>query len=153
MTPIYQKTQIGFTSLVIVMALLLFIHLVGWITNAPTLVLRIEDVVVGVLLLPLLTLTLRVTSSSIEWWFSFGLARQRIALTEIIRSRPIKTSVMSGFGVHWSGDSVLWAVSGFRAVMMDLTDGRHIAVSTDEPEQVVNLIESLRRQPASSSPQ
>jgi hypothetical protein len=142
---LYQKTQFGSTSLVIVAAVLLFVHLVGWITTEPAVILRIEDIFVALLLIPLLTLTLRVTSSSVEWWFSFGLARQHIALSEITGARSIKTSIMSGFGVHWSGDSVLWAVSGFRAVMMDLSDGQHIAVSTNDPERVVELIESLRK--------
>jgi uncharacterized membrane protein YgcG len=143
--PLYQKTQIGFTSLAVVLILLLFVHVIGRITLAPALVLHIEDIIGGVIVIPLLTLTLRVTPSSVEWWFSLGLARQRVALSEIAGARTIKTSIMSGFGVHGSGGSALWAVSGFRAVMMDLSDGRHIAVSSDEPERVVELIESLRR--------
>ncbi len=143
--PLYQKTQFGYTSLAIFLAVLLFIHLIAWITNEPLTILRIEDVLIAVLLIPLLTLTVCVTPLSVEWWFSLGLARQHIALSEIIRARPIKTSLMSGFGVHGSGDSVLWSVSGFQAVMMDLADGRHIAVSTHEPQRLVDLIESLRK--------
>jgi hypothetical protein len=141
---VYQKTQFGSTSLVTVLVLLLFVHFTGWVTNEPQMILRIIDASLAVLVIPLLSLTIRVTSTSIEWWFTFGIARQRLDLSKVGGVRAIETTVMSGLGVHWSGENALWAVAVPRAVIMDLVDGRHIALSSNEPDRLVQVLDSLR---------
>jgi hypothetical protein len=141
---IYQKTQFGTTSLVLLAAILLFMHLTGWITNEPASWLRVTDIALVVLAIPLSTLTIRVTPSGVEWWFTFGLARQRIPLSDVTSVRSISTPTMWGLGVHWSENGVLWAVSGPRALMMDVSGDRHIAISTNDPDRLVEVVERLK---------
>lgn len=132
-------------SVAILAIVLLAIHVIAWITDEPRIIVRIIDICFVIIAIPLLTLTIRVTRTTIEWWFSFGLAKQCIELNEISCAHLIKTSVLSGVGVHWSGDYVLWAVSGFRAVMFDLVDGQHFAVSTSDAERLIEVIASLKQ--------
>ena len=141
---LYRRTQLGLTSWLILLAIAGYVILVSAITSAP---IWIISTTLGILFLCgilLSSLTLRVTTNAVEWWFTFGIAKQHVALAEIDSVRTSKSTIMSGFGVHYGPDnSVLWAVGGFDVVTLDLKDGRHIGISTNDPRAVTDVISPL----------
>lgn len=100
-------------------------------------------VVLLLVAIPLSSMTIRITPSLVEWWFSFGIAHQRLPMSEVRGVRTLRTSLLSGLGVHWSGTSVLWAVSGPNAVALELSDERLVGLSTNEPQVVADVIKGL----------
>ncbi|HKW44265.1 MAG TPA: hypothetical protein VJN22_01325 [Candidatus Eremiobacteraceae bacterium] len=140
---LYQRTQFGSTAVILVGAIAGFISIMAWITDEPRWLALATLAFLILVLTPLTTMTIRVTPSAVEWWFSFGIAHQRLAISEVRGVRVMRTSLLSGLGIHGSGDSVLWAVSGSSALGLELSDGRLIGLSTNEPQVVVDVIKPL----------
>ena len=120
-----------------------FIYFMSWITDEPRSWALATVGFVVLVSVPLTSMTIRITPSAVEWWFSFGIARQRLAMSEVLGARVLRTSLLSGLGVHWSGANVLWAVSGPNAVALKLSDERLVGLSTNEPQVVVDVINRL----------
>ena len=130
-------------SLIVAAAVLAYICFMAWITDEPRSLVLATAVFLMLVITPLTTMTIRITPSTIEWWFSFGIAHQRLAMSEVRGARVLRTSLLSGLGVHWSGANVLWAVSGPNAVALELSEERLLGMSTNEPQVVVDVIRRL----------
>ena len=143
MTTLYQKTQFGLASVLFMGAIAGFIYFMGWITDEPRSWALATVGLVVLVSVPLSSMTIRITPSTVEWWFAFGIAHQRLAISELRGARVLRTTLLSGLGVHWSGSNVLWAVSGPNAVALELSDERLIGLSTNEPQVVIDVINRL----------
>jgi len=141
--PVYQRTQFGSSSLIVAAVTLAYICFIAWITDEPRSWVLATAVFLVLVMTPLTTMTIRITVSAVEWWFSFGIAHQRLAMSEVLGARALRTSLLSGLGVHWSGANVLWAVAGPNAVALELSDERLVGLSTNEPQVVVDVIKRL----------
>jgi hypothetical protein len=142
---LYRRTQFGSTFVMIMLGVLIFINIMAWITNEPPWMLRAIEIALVCVTIPGLTLTVRVSRTAVEWWFPFGLLRQRVPLSQIEYARTTKTGFASGFGVRWSGDYTRWSVSGFEATTLDLADGRHVSIGSPEAKRLANVINDARQ--------
>ena len=97
-------------------------------------------VVASLVLLLFCALTVEVDDEAIRVRLGIGLVRKRIPLAEAVSWRAVRNPWYSGWGIKLGPRGVLWNVSGFRAVEIDLPDGRRFRIGTDEPEELVRAI-------------
>ena len=89
------------------------------------------------------TLTTVVAGGVLEVFFGPGLIRRHINLNDIREVRIVTNPWYCGWGISWIGRGWLWNASGWRAVELELGDGRRFRVGSDEPEA---LAQALRPQ-------
>lgn len=149
---VYEKTQFGLATVLTIGAIMAVIYFTAIVTDEPRpMFLTIEGVLV-VIALAFSTMTIRVTSTALEWWFAFGLLHQRKALAEIVQVGTIATPVLAGFGYRVSDTGAIWRVNGSTAVLFDLVDGKRLALGSDEPERAVAAVKPLlTARPAATS--
>ena len=81
------------------------------------------------------SLTIEITDRELSWRFGPGLIRKSVQLAEIVSAKPVKTTFLEGWGIHWSpGKGWLYNVSGFDAVSITLRGGKRFTLGTDEPQ-------------------
>lgn len=97
-------------------------------------------------------LTVEVDHDSIRLRFGVGLVRKRIPLADALAWRAVRNPWYSGWGIRLGPRGVLWNVSGFDAVELDLPGGRRFRVGTDEPTELVAAISRARGVAASPPP-
>ncbi len=93
------------------------------------------------------SMTIAVEHGHLSWCFGFGLLRKSVALSDIARVEPTRTSVLEGWGIHWTTRGWLYNVSGFDAVWIQLRPGKQFLLGTNQPEVLVRAIEEARSQP------
>jgi hypothetical protein len=82
------------------------------------------------------SLTIEISDTELRWHFGSGWPRRRVPLSAIVSAKPIRTSVMNGWGIHYTRRGRLYNVSGFGAVAIRLRSGRIFCLGTDEPEKL-----------------
>lgn len=91
-------------------------------------------------------LTVVGTRETLMVRFGAGLVKKTFKIKEISSIRPIKTTLLDGWGLRLMRDGTwLFNVSGFRAVKLTMLNGRSYAVGSDEPEKLMAFLESARR--------
>jgi hypothetical protein len=85
-------------------------------------------------------LCVEVDTEAIRLRFGIGLIRKRIPLADVASWRAVRNPWYCGWGIRLGPRGVLWNVSGFDAVEIDLPGGRRFRVGTDEPEALVRAI-------------
>jgi hypothetical protein len=90
-------------------------------------------------------LTVEIQSDVLTCSFGIGLIRRNIPLTDIEQALSVKNPWLMGWGIRWlPGRYWLWNVSGLLAVELTMTNGKRFRIGTDEPEKLVNAIESAK---------
>ncbi len=100
-------------------------------------------VAAGVLVLsgfPFSSLTIQITDRELRWKFGPGLIRKEVPLHEIERAEVTETTLLQGWGIHYTSRGWLYNVSGFRAVAVKLKGGKQFLLGTDEPERLCDGI-------------
>jgi hypothetical protein len=139
LNPHYRHTQVGWVILGLTAAILAFV----WSRLPPEVALGAQLpllVVGGLLLLVFSALTVEVDAETIRLRFGIGLVRKRIPLAEVKAWRAVRSPWYTGWGIRLGSGYVLWNVSGFEAVELDLASGRRFRVGTDEPAALVAAI-------------
>jgi hypothetical protein len=143
----YRHTQVGWVVLVVFAALGFVVLLPAGREGADAV--RVPLLAVAALVLLLFgALSVEVDQATIRLRFGIGLIRKRIALADVSGFRAVRNPWYSGWGIRLGPRGVLWNVSGFDAVELDLTAGRHFRIGTDEPERLVSAITQARGIPA-----
>jgi hypothetical protein len=86
------------------------------------------------------TLTVEVSGEAIRLRFGVGLIRKRIALRDVRSWREFRNPWYTGWGIRLGPGGVLWNVSGYDAVQLELEDGKRFRIGTDEPAELVSAI-------------
>ncbi len=145
---LYQHTQQGYLTLV-VLAFATAVQ-VGTFAKAvaehrPRRWLQVPPIMLTAgLACVLSSLTVEVTRSALIVSFRRGFLRRTIDLGEIRSVEPTTVSWCWGLGVHLTPKGWLYNVQGRHAVRVELTDGRSLAIGTDEPERLAAAIEAIR---------
>lgn len=140
---LYEHRQVGWLTVIFLFAIAVLICIAAAI-SAPS------ERTISYSLVPILfvvaalfsTLTVRVTERHITWFFGVSGIGRRIPLAQIISIRPIKTSILEGWGIHLTWHGWVWNVSGFNAVQIVLRSGTRFAVGTPEPQAVIDAVQS-----------
>jgi hypothetical protein len=135
----YRHTQVGWVMLVAAAAAVAL----GWgalPAEAPVAA-RLPLLLVAALILILFgTLTVEVAEDAIHLRFGIGLVRKRIPLPEVRSWREFRNPWYCGWGIRMGPGGVLWNVSGFDAVQLELGDGKRFRIGTDEPAELASAI-------------
>jgi hypothetical protein len=135
----YRHTQVGWVMLGVAAAVVAF----GWAGLPPEAAAAARVpllLIVAVLVLVFGTLTVEVAQDAIRLRFGVGLVRKRIALGDVRSWREVRNPWYSGWGIKLAPGGVLWNVSGFDAVQLDLGAGKRFRIGTDEPAELVSAI-------------
>ena len=135
----YRHTQVGWVMLGAAAAAVAFV----WAGLPPEAAAAARVpllLIVAVLVLVFGTLTVEVAQDAIRLRFGVGLVRKRIALGDVRSWREVRNPWYSGWGIKLAPGGVLWNVSGFDAVQLDLGGGKRFRIGTDEPAELVSAI-------------
>jgi len=90
------------------------------------------------------SLTITVRDGLLAWSFGPGVIRKSVPVAEIAQLEPTRTSILAGWGIHWTPRGWLYNVSGKEAVRIGLKSGRHFLLGTDEPERLIQAIRAAQ---------
>ena len=143
----YRHTQVGWTTLAIVGALVAFFWIVA--TTVPTparaILLGVEILLVVVLLL-FGSLSVDVDTTRLELRFGPGPIRRRVPLSEIESVGRCRLPWWAvGFGLRMSldGRRQLWRPSGRETVDLRLSGDRRLLISSDEPDALETVLRTM----------
>ena len=140
MNNIYEHTQVGYLMLVILCIVLAFMvffmsffgfNLIGFIA-----------VLVIVLVLWMFTkLTVEINGQFLRIKFGVGIIQKKIPLTKIKSCREVRNRWYYGWGIRITPHGILYNVSGFLAVEIEMKSSKKYRIGTDEPEKLVQAIQ------------
>jgi len=87
-------------------------------------------------------LTVEIKDSFLRFWFGPGLFWKTIPLERIAYCEPFE-GIIWGWGIHFIGNGWLYNISGMKAVTIVLKSGKKIHIGTDEPVQLIEVINSV----------
>jgi len=136
----YRHTQIGYLTLIVIL-----VAAVGIVATLPD---DVRPVVLGVAGLMVViailfsSLTVAVGDGELRFHFGPGFWRKRIALTDVKAATSTQNSWWEGWGIRVTPRGMLYNVSGTKAVEIELRSGRQFRIGTDEPEALVQAIQT-----------
>ena len=96
------------------------------------------------------SLTITVRDGLLAWSFGPGVIRKTVPVAEIVQLEPARTSILAGWGIHWTPRGWLYNVSGKEAVRIRLKSGSQFLLGTDEPERLIQAIRAAQMQRGAS---
>ena len=90
------------------------------------------------------SMTVAVDHQRLAFWFGPGWIRRSFPLADIRSWTIVKNPWWYGWGIHRTPDGWLYNVAGTDAIQLDLHDGRHLRVGTDEPERLAEAIRMMK---------
>ena len=89
------------------------------------------------------TMTIDVSDNAVEWWFTFGILRQRVSMSEIRFATSTRVTLLNGLGIRTNGRDWLWIVSGTDTVTLELRNGKKIWLGSPEAQDLAVLIDGI----------
>ncbi len=135
----YRHTQIGYLTLIVILVAALGI--VASLPNHGPVSLGVAGLLVIIAVL-FSSLTVEVADGELRFHFGPGFWRKRIALGEVTAATPTQNSWWEGWGIRFTPRGMLYNVSGTNAVEITLRSGQRFRIGTDEPEALVQALQS-----------
>jgi hypothetical protein len=137
----YKHTQVGYVLIVALGAAILFIARLTLITrfNPGTMFL------LGFMILCLAlfaTLTVQVSSQTVNIRFGIGVIRRHFALRDVQAFRAVKNPWYYAWGIHMIPNGWVFNVSGWEAVELQMKDGRKYRIGTDDTRGLMAAVEA-----------
>jgi hypothetical protein len=90
-------------------------------------------------------LTIEIREDTLYIRMGIGLIRKKVPLSEIAEARKVRIPVYAGWGIHGiPGLLWVWNVSGRDGVELGFKRGGRLIVGSDEPDVLVQAIESSK---------
>jgi hypothetical protein len=86
------------------------------------------------------SLSIEVADAKLRWWFGPGLIRKQAPRAEIASVKVVRTSLLEGWGIHYSRFGWLYNASGLDAIAITLKNGEHFVLGTDEPHKLAEAL-------------
>lgn len=102
----------------------------------------ISFLIMGLILLFFYNLTIKVNHEKITWTFGIGLINKQLEISQVKSTRIVENPWYCGWGIRMMSEGTLYNISGFQAVNLELKDGTHIRLGTDEPQQLKAAIDA-----------
>jgi len=142
----YRHTQIGWTLIVLVVAVVLAeLTIVAFSEPRGTLALALSGAfvaVVAVMLALFSTLTVAVDDRAVRLWFGLGSLRREVMLADITAARKVQKHWYAGWGVRIIPGGRLYNVGGLEAVELEMDNGRVVRVGTDQPDALLAAVQA-----------
>jgi hypothetical protein len=111
----------------------------------PRLTLLAVGVVMSISAVVFSSLTIRVEAGRLAWHFGPGIAKKSVPLATIAHTELTTTTILNGWGIHYTPRGWLYNVGGRRAVLVKLRDGSQFLLGSDEPEMLERAIAANER--------
>jgi hypothetical protein len=99
-------------------------------------------VLMALLMANFASLTVTVDEREVRWRFGRGPVGRRVPL-ERVRGVEVRHSPWYwGWGIRWTPHGWLWRSHGLDAVWLELDDGRHVGVGTQDPAGLAQALRS-----------
>ncbi len=135
----YRHSQPGYLMIVI-SAIMLIVAAFAYACG-----LRPPGIIIGAISIFLLLfdykLTVEIRDGFLRFWFGIGLFWKTIPLEQIAYCR-LYDGIIFGWGIHVGPGGWLYNVSGMKAVTVVLKSGKKMFIGTDEPQQLIEAVNS-----------
>jgi len=142
----YRHTQIGWTLIVLVVAVVLAeLTIVAFRAPQGTLALALSGALVAVAAVMLAlfsTLTVAVDDRAVRLWFGLGSLRREVMLADVTSARMVRNHWYGGWGVRIIPRGRLYNVGGLDAVELQMDNGRVVRVGTDQPDALLAAVDA-----------
>ena len=130
----YRHTQSGTTILAACTAIGVAGAVIAWrITGQPATLIAMLIVLTGISAV-FHSLTVKVESRELSWYFGFGFWTYRLGLDEVQSVSVVRNQWWNGFGIRTAPGFTLYNVSGLDAVELKLKSGEVRRIGTDDPK-------------------
>jgi uncharacterized membrane protein YccF (DUF307 family) len=136
----YEHTQRGTVLLLTFLLVAILLLTVGRLAQGMREVLFTLIGILGICGFLFSSLTIQITDRALRWQFGPGLIRKEVSLREIERAEVTETTLLQGWGIHYTYRGWLYNVSGFQAVAVRLKSGKQFLLGTDEPKRLCDAI-------------
>lgn len=140
---IYAHRQVGWLTAGLVSVVLAFVvwqFLSAGLTVPALLCLSLLVVFVGLFG----SLGVTVDASALRLRFGVGMIRRSVPIRTIRGFRIVQTRWFYGWGIRFTPRGWLWNVAGLEAVELDLENGSHFTVGTDDPDGLARALARAR---------
>jgi len=142
----YRHTQIGWTLIVLVVAVVLAeLTIVAFSSPPGTLALALSGAlvaVVAVMLALFSTITVVVDDRVVRLWFGLRSLRREVMLADVTAARKVRNHWYAGWGVRIIPRGRLYNVGGLDAVELEMDNGRVVRVGTDQPDALLAAVQA-----------
>jgi hypothetical protein len=142
----YRHTQIGWTLIVLVVAVVLGeLTIVAFSSPQSTLALALSGAlvaVVAVMLTLFSTLTVVVDDRTVSLSFGLGSLRREVMLADVVAVHKVRNHWYAGWGVRIIPRGRLYNVGGLDAVELEMDYGRVVRVGTDQPDALLAAVKA-----------
>lgn len=140
--PTYRHAQSGRVLLLVMGGAAFLLLALAALDGLPAPMVLIGVATVGLVMWLFHALAVEVDADAVRLAFGPGLFRKRIPLDSIRAVRVVRNPWWSGWGIRWlPGHGMLWNVSGFDAVELELAQRRRFRIGTDEPHALLRALE------------
>lgn len=140
----YKNTQIGYFTIFIFGAVLIFLSVIIQAEGVSPVE---RPILHGVLILFLVltvifsSLTVEVNRQNLVWYFGPGIWKYRIPLDRIKDVSHVRSHPLEGIGIRWNPlKGWLYNVSGLNAVKVIQKGGKTTRIGTSEPQKLIAAI-------------
>jgi hypothetical protein len=140
----YRHTQVGYLLIVAVGGALAVILCLMLITGFNWIAAIVSIILAGCLWI-FASLTVTLDGDKLEVRFGPGLIRKSFLLKDIAAYRVVTNPWYYGWGIRLFPGGLLFNVSGFRAVELQMANGRRYRIGTDDAQGLALAIEEARR--------
>lgn len=108
--------------------------------------LALSSIFIAAVLVVFSRLTTAVDDRAVSWAFGWGWPGGSIALHDIASVEITETTLLEGWGIHWTiWHGWLWNAGGFAAVEIWKLDGSRVTLGTDNPAGLYDAIVAHRK--------
>ncbi len=135
----YVHTQVGYPLLAIYGVLIL---IVGYLIRNAELsgFAQAGLVLLLIALVTFTTLKVSVDGQKVQIRFGLGIFRKGFPLSDIETCEVVRNRWYYGWGIRYTPHGWLYSVSGLSAVELQMKNGKHYRIGTDDPEGLASAI-------------
>lgn len=139
MSEFYSHTQKGYVTYAGMAIGVLIVAWAGLEINQP-LMLYLGLPLIFILTAIFGSLTVKVSTETLLWYFGLGFWKKRIPIMDIEKIEVVRNSWIYGWGIHLTPYGWLYNVSGLRAVQVTLKNRKSLRIGSDEPEALKDAV-------------
>jgi len=136
----YEYAQVGYLIIVVMITTMVLIGIILATSGLNWIAIGVL-VIIAIALVLFCSLTVVIYDEELEVRFGPGLVRKRIKLDEIESCKIVKNRWYYGWGIRLTPHGILYNVSGFDAVEINLRTGKQFRIGTDVPQELEAAIQ------------
>lgn len=142
-----ETKQTGWLIIIVMASVILFLIGVGFLNSALISEGNVIYYFAPIMLIPALLfyqLTIVVNYQQVNIRFGIGLIRKSWQLNKIEKATAVKTNLLQGWGIHYSLNTTIYNVTGFKAVELNFKNSkRKVRIGCSEPEKLAEYINRM----------